>query len=128
MTSIRDLSFSTKEILLPSLSRTATVPGADRRGSVYRSMVVLINVTVNAGGLGSITVTVDGKDANDVYYNILTSAALTAVASTKLTIGPGLPVTANISANEPLPETWRVTVTANNANPITYSVGLMLQT
>ena len=115
------------ESFLPSLSRTTTTTGADRPGNIYSSLVLTTDVTVNAGGLGSITVTIQGKDANGIYYTILASAAITAVATSKLVVAIGAPVTANVSANEPLPATWRVVVTANNANPMTYSVGLNLQ-
>jgi hypothetical protein len=89
---------------------------------------VIVDVTLNAGGLGSITVDLVGLDpASGKEYLILSSGALTAVATKTLQIGPGLPVAANATQNQDVPAKFRVKVTHNNANPITYSVGLNLQ-
>lgn len=113
--------------ILASGSRTTTQVDRVRATDECNYLEVTVDLTVNAGGLGSITVLIEGYDpGKDGFYTLLQSAALTAVAFTKYTVGPGLPVTANVSANNPLPEKIRVTITANNANPVTYSVGLNL--
>jgi hypothetical protein len=52
---------------------------------------------------------------------------LTAVATKLIQIGPGLPSAANSTQNQDVPATFRIKVTHNNANPITYSVGINLQ-
>lgn len=115
------------EVLVPSAARTAAPAGApfNFTENSMKFADVFIDVTVNAGGLGSITVDIVGVDpASGKEYLILSSGAVTAVASKLLQVGPGLPVAANASANQDVPATYRIKVTANNANPITYSVGL----
>lgn len=87
------------------------------------SAVKLLIVTT-AIGTGSITVTIQGKDKfSGQYYTLLASAAIVTNTNTLLTVFPGAPVSANVSANDILPEIWRWTVTANNANAATYTIG-----
>lgn len=106
---------------------TTTQTSADFQNPVAAGVKVVIDLTVNAGGLGSITATIQGKDPlSGKYYTVLASAALTGVATTVLTVYPGIAVSANVSASDVLPRTWRVLVTANNANPVTYTVGACL--
>lgn len=109
-------------VIFPSLPRTATATQADQQGDGALGIIVTTDITVNAGALGSITVAIQGKDAAGIYYTILASAALTAVATNALIVRAGLPDTANSKAAFHLPRTYRVVVTANNANPVTYSV------
>lgn len=71
----------------------------------------------------SITVKIQGRSVlTGDYYTILESAAISTVSVMLLKVYPGLPVSANVSANDILPRTWRVTVTAGNTDSITYSV------
>lgn len=87
-----------------------------------RGVVVFISMT--AVGTGSVTVTIQGKDrASGLYYTILAGAAVTTNTVNRYTVFPGAVVAANVSANDCLPEIWRITATANNANPTTYTVG-----
>lgn len=75
----------------------------------------------------AVTVTISGKDPlNGGLYTILASAALGAVARTVLRIGPGLPVTANVSANDILPEQIRIAPTHGDADSATYSISITL--
>jgi hypothetical protein len=110
--------------VLPSASRTTTQTQPDQANVVAKGLVLIVDVTT--AGTGSITPKVQGKDANGVYYDILVGSAITTVSTNKLIVYPGAAVTANASANEPLPAVWRVIVTHNNANAITYSVGAQL--
>jgi len=101
---------------------TTNQTGADMTSPAARGIKVVVVTTVI--GTGSITVTIQGKDkASGTYYVILASAAITTNATTILSVYPGAPVTANVSANDALPATWRILVTANNANPASYTVG-----
>jgi hypothetical protein len=101
---------------------TTNQTGPDMTSPTARGLKVVVNVT-NAG-TGSITVTIQGKDkASGTYYTILASAAIAANGVTVLSVYPGAAVAANVSANDSLPATWRILVTANNANPISYTVG-----
>jgi hypothetical protein len=102
--------------------QTASLNSADQVNPYGRGVVVFINVSLI--GTGSITVTIQGKDpASGTYYTILASAAIVTSVFGTLTVYPGAAVTANVSANAVLPRQWRIAVTANNANPVNYSIG-----
>jgi hypothetical protein len=107
--------------ILASASRTTTQTSADQNTFNARALVVTLSVTV--AGTGSVAITINGKDANGIYYAVLAGIAVTANGISQYSVGPGLPATANVSANAPLPSTVQVVATAGNANPITYSVG-----
>lgn len=110
------------QIVFPSASRTTNQNGGDQDGSSFDFLHVIVDITTI--GTGSITVTIQGKDpASGKYYTLLASAALVANATTVLRVGPALTAAANLVANDMIPSIWRVIVTANNANPVVYSVG-----
>lgn len=101
---------------------TASQNSPDLLNPYGRGVKVWVNTT--AIGTGSITVTIQGKDpGSGAYTTLLASAAIVTNTVGVLTVYPGLPATANVSANDVLPRQWRVSVTANNANPANYSVG-----
>lgn len=115
------------QTLLASASRTTTQTSADRLNPAGRFLQVILDVTTNAGGLGSATVTINGKDpTSGKYYLLLAGAAVTTVSTNVYSVGPGLPATANVSANAMVPRVFQIVVTANNANPLIYSVGYNL--
>lgn len=108
--------------LITGTAATTTQTGADQVNFSGSGVKVVLNTTVI--GTGSVTVTIQGKDvASGTYYTILAGAAVTTNATTVYTIHPGIASVANVSANDFLPRTWRVLVTANNVNPATYTVG-----
>ena len=57
------------------------------------------------------------------FWGLLKGAAVIANSTNIYRVYPGLTAAANAVANDILPRTFRVTVTANNANSVTYSVG-----
>jgi hypothetical protein len=104
---------------------TITQTSADFTNVSYRGVKVVLDTTVI--GTGSVTVTIQGKDrASGKYYTLLAGAAVVTNVTNVYTVFPGAPVAANVSANDQLPEVWRIVVTANNANPATYTVGAAL--
>lgn len=103
-----------------AVAATTTFTGPDQTNSVWRGVKVYIITT--AIGTGSITVSIQGKDAFGNYATLLASAAIVTNTTTILTLYPGIAVVANASASDVLPNTWRIVVTANNANPATYQV------
>lgn len=108
--------------LITASGATTTQTGTDQTNYNGRGLKVVLNMTVV--GTGSVTLSIQGKDsASGVYYTILTGAAVTTNSTTIYTVYPGITATANVSASDILPRTWRVLVTANNANPTTYTVG-----
>lgn len=112
--------------LLASAARTATTASPDQTNfNSTGKLRVYVDVTV--AGTGSITVEIDEKDPiSGAYIAILTSAAITANGETVLRVGVGLTAAANSVANDFVPRAWRVNVTANNSNAMTYSVGYAL--
>lgn len=109
---------------LPSASRTTTQTGADAVNYNGRGIKLWVDITV--AGTGSITVSIQERVTGSTYRTILASAALTAIGTTLLLVYPGATPAANAAANEPLPRTFRIVVTANNANAMTYSVDYTL--
>jgi len=112
--------------LLPSAARTTTQNSGTLQinppsAELARGIKVTINITNVAAG-PSVTVNILGVDANGVTYTILASAALVAVATTVLTVYPGLTAVANVTATDVLPRNIQVNVVANNANSCTYSL------
>jgi len=118
---------SSKEVtVLASAARTAT-PGAVTVATGYAIGVhVVVDVTAIVTA-PSITVVLEQQDVTSgKWYPLLTSAAITAVSTVVLKVYPGLPVAANVSQNDVLTETMRVTVNHGNGNSITYSVSAHL--
>ena len=102
-------------VLLASAAITANGNSFDAIN--YRGRGVKVFITTGAFGASesTMTVTIQGKDpVSGTYYTILSSASLSASAFTVLSVYPGLAVTANVSANDVLPKTWRVTYAASN--------------
>ncbi len=111
--------------VLASAARTTTQTQADQTNYNHRGIVAVLDMTTV--GTGSVTLEIDGKDpVSGKYYAILTGAAVTTNVTNTYTIYPGNTVATNVSASTVLPRTWRIKVTANNANSATYSVGAML--
>lgn len=82
---------------------------ADQTNYNGRGLQLGINITALAGTTPTLTVTIQGKDTSSgQYYTLLQSAALNATGYTNLTVYPGAPVTANVSATQVLPRTWRI--------------------
>lgn len=109
--------------VLESAARTATsnVALINSRG---KALHLVVDVTANPGTLGSITVTIQAKDpVSGKFYTLLASAAITAVGTTVYRVGPALTAAANLVANDVVPKDLNILVTANNANPMTYSIG-----
>jgi hypothetical protein len=108
--------------LITAAGVTTTQTGTDQVNYGGRGVVVVFDMTVV--GTGSVTLSIQGKDvASGKYYTILAGVAVVTNITSVYTIYPGAAVTANVSSNSPLPRTWRVLATANNANAATYTVG-----
>jgi predicted secreted protein len=90
----------------------------------YRGRGIKVVLDMTTVGTGSVTLTIKGKDtASGKYYTLLAGAAVTTNSTNVYTVFPGATASANVSANDMLPRTWQVVVTANNANATTYTVG-----
>lgn len=112
--------------LITAAGVTTSQNSADQSNAQYRGIKLYVNMT-NVG-TGSVTFTIQGKDpVTGTYYTILASAAIIANGFTAYTVYPGITATANVSASDVLPRTWRVLATANNANATTYTVSCSLE-
>lgn len=104
--------------ILASGARTTTQTSDDYQGGT--GLHLIINMT--SAGTGSVTPKIQGKGNLGTYYDILVGSAITTDSVNVLKVGPGIGQVANGAAADILPPTWRVVVTANNANSATYSV------
>ena len=108
-----------------STPRTATENSADLSNPYARGVVLVIDVTA-VTATPSVVFTVKGKSTLGTDYTILTSAAITATGQTVLRIYPGLTASANVTASDVLPATWRVEAAHGDTDSITYSVSANL--
>lgn len=108
--------------LISAAGATTSQTSADQTNYNAKGVKVVLDMTVV--GSGSVTLTIQGKDAaSGKYYTLLAGAAVTTNSTNVYTVFPGSTATANVSANDLLPRVWRVITTANNANATTYTVG-----
>jgi hypothetical protein len=111
--------------VLESLSRTVTLNSGDLDNQNFRGIHVVLDVT--AHGTGSITLTIQGKDqVSGKYYTLLAGAAVISTTTVVYKVYPGLTAATNAVATDILPATFRILLTHNNANAMTYSVGASL--
>lgn len=108
--------------LIASAARTATTTSDEQHNLRQRGVIVTVNVT--SAGTGNITATIERWDPVAGWVTVLASAALTTDGATTLTVYPGFTPVSNSVASAVLPRKWRVKVTHNNANSITYAVGV----
>lgn len=114
-------------VAFPSLVRTATQTSDDFSNHSARGVRVTLDITLNAGTAAAIIVTIRAKDpASGKYATLLASASKTAAGTTVLVVYPTITAAANTIAQDVLPQTWDITVTHADANPITYTVGYQL--
>lgn len=114
--------------VLASAARTATPDTQEFElvGHSASGLHVVIDVTA-VTLTPSVTVNVSGVDrVSGKTYTLIESAAITAIGTTVLKVGPGLTAAANTVANDIVPSVIRVTATHADADSITYSVGAHL--
>lgn len=107
---------------LASASRTTTqtLPDIYSYGASFLNVVLDMTVV----GTGSVTLSINGKDpASGKYYLILAGAAVATNSTNRYKVGPNVTASANAIAQDYLPAVFQLIVTANNANPATYSLG-----
>lgn len=111
--------------LLASAAQTVTQTSADQLNVNGHALHVILNAT--AIGTGSVTVTINAKDvASGQYYPLLVGAPIVTNSMNVYRVGPALTAAANATANDWVPRLFQIVVTANNANPVTYSLGYNL--
>jgi len=114
-----------QEIPIKSTSRTDTTTYSADMYARKGDRAISINSYVTAiPAAATLTLTLQAKQPQGNYVDVLSSAATAASTSTfiLLTAGEGMPVTSNISANIPMPPVFRIkSVIAGSA---TYSIGI----
>ena len=113
-------------IVLANLS-AATTSGqsADQINYNGRGCKVFINITVFSGT--SITFTIQGKDpVSSTYYTILAGAAQTGTGTVLMSVYPSLTASANVTANDVLPRTWRLSWAISSATVTATAGGIVL--
>lgn len=122
------MSLPSNRTVIPyaSQARTATPTPPEFKAKEARGLLVFINVTAVVSS-PSVVFTIEGKDpVSGTWYTILASAAVVGTGFTVLRVFPGSTVTANLAANDTLPENWRLKSVHGNSNSITYSVAAQL--
>jgi hypothetical protein len=108
--------------VLASAARTASINSPDMRNARHQGVRVHINVTA-ADATPSVVFKIQGKDnLTGDYFDMLSSAAVTAIGDTYLHIYPGIAAAANSALSAVLPSWWRVVATAGDADALTYEV------
>lgn len=112
--------------VITGTAAVATINGPDLSNGAFRGIKVVMDATA-VTAVGSFTITIQGKDAaSGKYYTLLAGAAVTTVSTNVYTVFPGAPATANVSANDQLPKTFRVIATYNSGTNLTFTVGVTL--
>jgi hypothetical protein len=115
-----------QKTLLASEARTATTASSDQQNTEHNGVTVIIDVSAVAA-TPSVVFTIQGKnELTGTYYDLLSSAAVTATGVTRLRVHPALTVAANAAASDLLPSIWRVNAVHGDADSITYSVQAIL--
>ncbi len=87
--------------------------------------LLIIDVTLDPAA-ASVVFTLQGIDPVSLKkYTILTSAAITATGTTVLRVFPGSTVTANLAANDFLPQNVNLNANHVDTDSMTYSVGFI---
>lgn len=110
--------------LFPSAARTTHTDSKIVNLQGSDTVTVDINVTAFSGT--SITFTVQGKDSQGNWFNVLATAAINATGRSTLTIGPQSPTTTNVSSNRVLPLVMKL-VPTGTITSVTYYVDLTEQ-
>lgn len=112
------------QTIFASAARTATEVSGTFSAEQVLSSIFVIDATAEVS-TASVVFSIEGKDPlSGVFYNIIDSAAIEAVGTTTIQVGPNIIAAANIAANEMLPAEFRITATHGDADSLTYSVGV----
>ena len=119
-----ECNYDTAALVTLAAAGAGATNGSDQRNVNHRGIQVVVDITA-VTGTPTLTVKLQGKDAaSGKYYDLLTSAALSSVSTTLLTLYPGAPTTANVSTPQVLPAIWRVIGTVGGGTPaVTATIG-----
>lgn len=106
----------------PSITLTAAGVGTTTApydvNAAHRGVLVVVNVTAISGTSPTLTVSIMGHDpVSDTDFTLLSSAAISTVSETVLTVYPGCIAAANSIANSPLPNVWTLKAVVGGTSP-----------
>lgn len=108
--------------LLSSAPRATTTNTTDQNNFNKRGLHLYLAITNVPGGGETLTLTLQGKTAGGVYYDLLISSLITATGTYIFKLYPSLtPVAAQV-ANDALPKTWRVSMVHSSTGSWTYTL------
>jgi hypothetical protein len=110
-----------QNVLLASAVRTATSTNDVTKTFAYCGVQAYLIVTA-VPTVETLTFAIQGKDVSGNYYTLLTGTASATTGTVPLTLFRGATVTANVSANNCLPDVWALKVTHSASGNFTYSV------
>lgn len=113
------------DVVLPSIARTANPADVTIGTTGATGLIVVINVTAAAIG-ASVVFTIRGVTPDDIEYDILVSAAVTATGKVRLQVHPNLTAATNLKADDLLPDRVRIHAEHATTDSITYSVSAVL--
>lgn len=115
-------------LTLTAANAVAAPTSQDIDVSQFGGLYLYVNISAISGTTPTLTVTIQGKDdVSGQYHTILASAALNATGLTVLRIYPGLTAAANLTANDVLPKTIRVTTAIGGTTPaVTATISTVL--
>ena len=109
------------QTLLVSAARTTAQTSAPFSAEEVLCSDFVFDVSLDPS-TASITPSIQGQDpVSGDWYTILTGAAVAAVGTTALRVGPTIVAAANVAANAMLPKLFRVAVAVADAESMTYS-------
>ena len=119
------VNYTPSGVLVPAGTVASITKDVITDASMEAQLVLDINITAVTGG-ETLTVQINGKNADGTTYPILTSTALAVVATTTLRVGIGFTAVANLTANDMLPSDMQVVCTIAGTGTITYGVDLVI--
>lgn len=114
-------SHASMTTILPLAARTATTTSTDITKTTEVGAHFILNATV-VPGVDTITMKVQGKDNLGNYYDLLVGTASATTGIVVLKVSPSITPAANASANDMLPDIYRIIVTHSAGTSFTYSV------
>lgn len=120
-----DNAYNTASQIAQPTAITTSLVTADQTNVSWRGAVIFVNFSAYTSG--SFTATIQAKDPiSGNYYNIGSSAAITATGLSILKVYPGITSTANVAFSDLLPLTWRVNIVGTTSPIATVSVSAIL--
>lgn len=107
-----------------SAARTATPTPAVLQVDQSTQYAEIVIAVTAVGVTPSVTFNIEAQDGAGAWYVLLTSAAIAAVGTTRLLLGPEILAAANVAVPCVLPDQIRCRPVHGNATTITYTVQL----